>query len=75
MALDGIFLHHLKNEVAEFAVGARIDKIYQPSKVTFKKNKLTIKGLKKGKVSIKITSKKTSKYKAATKTIKVTVKK
>lgn len=32
MALDGIFLHHLKNEVAEFAVGARIDKIYQPSK-------------------------------------------
>lgn len=32
MALDGIFLHHLKNEVAAFAVGARIDKIYQPSK-------------------------------------------
>lgn len=32
MALDGIFLHHLKNEVAEFAIGSRIDKIYQPSK-------------------------------------------
>ena len=44
-------------------------------KVKFKKNKLTIKALKKkGKVSIKITSKKTSKYKAASKTIKVTVK-
>lgn len=32
MALDGIFLHHLKNEVAEFAISSRIDKIYQPSK-------------------------------------------
>lgn len=44
------------------------------AKVTFKKNKLTIKGLKKGKISIKLTSKKNSKYKAATKTVKVTVK-
>ncbi|MDE5605644.1 MAG: NFACT family protein [Eubacterium sp.] len=32
MALDGIFLHHLKNEIEAFAVGARIEKIYQPSK-------------------------------------------
>lgn len=32
MALDGIFLHHLKNEIESFAVGARIEKIYQPSK-------------------------------------------
>ncbi len=32
MALDGIFLHHLKNEIADFAVGSRVDKIYQPSK-------------------------------------------
>lgn len=32
MALDGIFLYHLKNEVAQFAVGARIEKIHQPSK-------------------------------------------
>lgn len=32
MALDGIFLYHLKNEIAQFAVGARIEKIYQPSK-------------------------------------------
>lgn len=32
MALDGIFLYHLKNEVAEFAVGSRIEKIHQPSK-------------------------------------------
>lgn len=32
MALDGIFLYHLKNEIAQFAVGSRVDKIYQPSK-------------------------------------------
>ena len=32
MALDGIFLYHLKNEVSAFAVGARIEKIPQPSK-------------------------------------------
>ncbi|MDE6111390.1 MAG: NFACT family protein, partial [Eubacterium sp.] len=32
MALDGIFLHHLKNEIEAFAVGSRIEKIYQPSK-------------------------------------------
>ncbi len=31
MALDGIFLYHLKNEIADFAVGSRVDKIYQPS--------------------------------------------
>ena len=32
MALDGIFLYHLKIEVSAFAVGARIEKIHQPSK-------------------------------------------
>lgn len=32
MALDGIFLYHLKNEVAAFAVDSRIEKIHQPSK-------------------------------------------
>lgn len=32
MALDGIYLHHLKNEVAEFAAASRIEKIHQPSK-------------------------------------------
>ena len=32
MALDGIFLYHLKNEIAERAVDSRVDKIYQPSK-------------------------------------------
>jgi len=32
MALDGIFLHHLKNEIEAFAVGARVEKIHQPSK-------------------------------------------
>lgn len=32
MALDGIYLHHLKNEIETFAVGSRIEKIYQPSK-------------------------------------------
>lgn len=32
MALDGIFLHHIKNEIEAFAVGARVEKIHQPSK-------------------------------------------
>ena len=32
MALDGIFLHHLRNEIADGALGSRIDKIHQPSK-------------------------------------------
>lgn len=32
MALDGIFLYHLKNEISAFAVGARVEKIHQPSK-------------------------------------------
>ena len=32
MALDGIFLYHLKNEIADFAIDSRVDKIYQPSK-------------------------------------------
>lgn len=32
MALDGIFLYHLKNEIADFAVDSRVDKIHQPSR-------------------------------------------
>ena len=32
MALDGIFLYHLKNEISKFAVDSRVDKIHQPSK-------------------------------------------
>lgn len=32
MALDGIFLYHLKNEIASFAVDSRVDKVYQPSR-------------------------------------------
>ena len=32
MALDGIYLYHLKNEISDFAVGARIEKVHQPSK-------------------------------------------
>lgn len=32
MALDGIFLHHLKNEISDFAVDSRVDKIHQPSR-------------------------------------------
>ena len=32
MALDGITLSMLKNELAEKLIGARIDKIHQPSK-------------------------------------------
>lgn len=32
MALDGIFLHLLKNEISDKLLGARVDKIYQPSR-------------------------------------------
>lgn len=32
MALDGIYLHLLKNEIKEKVLGFRVDKIYQPSK-------------------------------------------
>ncbi len=32
MALDGIFLYHLKNEIASWALDSRVDKIYQPSR-------------------------------------------
>ena len=39
-----------------------------------KNKKLTIKGLKKGTVKVKLLAKKTSKYKAASKTIKIKVK-
>ncbi len=32
MALDGVFLHHLKKEIEGVALGARVDKIYQPNR-------------------------------------------
>lgn len=32
MALDGAFLHHLKHEIEEIALGARVDKLYQPNR-------------------------------------------
>lgn len=32
MALDGAFLRHLKKEIAQAALGARVDKIYQPNR-------------------------------------------
>ena len=32
MAIDGLFLHFLKNEISDFAVGAKVDKIYLPTK-------------------------------------------
>ena len=32
MALDGITLSMLKNEISEKLIGARVDKIHQPSK-------------------------------------------
>ncbi|MGX8701581.1 Rqc2 family fibronectin-binding protein [Caproiciproducens sp.] len=32
MALDGAFLHHIKKEIEESAIGARVDKIYQPNR-------------------------------------------
>ena len=32
MALDGAFLHHLKAELSEALVGARVDKVFQPNR-------------------------------------------
>ncbi|MEG1179711.1 MAG: NFACT family protein, partial [Oscillospiraceae bacterium] len=32
MALDGMFLNCLKEEIAQVAVGTRVDKVYQPSR-------------------------------------------
>ena len=32
MALDGAFLHTIKNEIEEKALGSRIDRIYEPSR-------------------------------------------
>ncbi len=35
MALDGAFLHHLKNELEEKLIGGRVDKIHQPTRDEF----------------------------------------
>lgn len=32
MATDGLFLHFIKNEIKEFAIGAKVDKLYLPTK-------------------------------------------
>ncbi|HBN80719.1 MAG TPA: hypothetical protein DD433_04995, partial [Ruminococcaceae bacterium] len=32
MALDGAFLRHIKTEIEHTALGARVDKIYQPNR-------------------------------------------
>lgn len=32
MGIDGIFLHFIKNEISEFAIGAKVDKISLPTK-------------------------------------------
>ena len=45
MALDGIFLRHIKNEIEKEAIGARVNQIYQPNRdgnVTFHPARLYI---------------------------------
>lgn len=32
MALDGVFLRHLKNEIGEALINARVDKVFQPNR-------------------------------------------
>lgn len=32
MALDGIFLRHIKKEIEETALGARVSQVYQPNR-------------------------------------------
>lgn len=62
------------NSKGKLSVAKLSKKAKKIAKVTLKKGKLTIKGKKKGKVTLKIKAAKTSKYKKATKSIKVTVK-
>lgn len=62
------------NSKGKLSVAKLSKKAKKIATVTLKKGKLTIKGKKKGKVTLKIKAAKTSKYKKATKSIKVTVK-
>ena len=32
MALDGFFLHKIKNEIEKYALGSRVERVYQPSR-------------------------------------------
>lgn len=62
------------NSKGKLSVAKLSKKAKKIATVTLKKGKVTIKGKKKGKVTLKIKAAKTSKYKKATKSIKVTVK-
>lgn len=59
---------------AKLSLGKLSKKQKKIATVTFKNKKLTIKGKKKGKVTVKITSARLGVYKKTTKSIKVTVK-
>ncbi len=47
MALDGIFLRHIKNEIETTAMGARVSQVYQPNKDELVLNLRTFDGNKK----------------------------
>ena len=47
MALDGIFLRHIKNEIEEAALGARVSQVYQPNRDELVLNLRTFAGAKK----------------------------
>ncbi len=47
MALDGVFLNQVKNELKDAVVGARVDKIYQPSREEIVLQMRTKNGVKK----------------------------
>lgn len=47
MALDGIFLRHIKNEIESAALGARVSQVYQPNRDELVLNLRTFEGAKK----------------------------
>ncbi len=47
MALDGIFLRHIKNEIESVALGARVSQVYQPNRDELVINLRTFQGTKK----------------------------
>ena len=42
MALDGAFLRHTAKEIEQAALGARVDKIYQPNREAVSYTHLTL---------------------------------
>ena len=60
MALDGIFLRHIKSEIEKEALGARVSQIYQPNREELVFGLRTFSGNKKLLLSARANSPRTS---------------